>query len=89
VIDVLLAAARAPRAPQAKPAVDPATGADSANPADADAQERTLAQVKATFDYEMALQAEMEREREALEAMLLANLKDEDEVMKKWIAMIG
>jgi hypothetical protein len=88
-MDVLPLAARAPRAPQAKPAADPATGADAAPPDDAGAQEPTLAQVKAAFDYEMALQAEMEREREALEALLLANLKDEDEVMKKWIAMIA
>jgi Spy/CpxP family protein refolding chaperone len=89
VIDVLLLAARAPRAPQAKPAVDPATGAAASSPDDQTAQEQALAQVKAAFDYEMAQQAEMEREREALEALLLANLKDEDEVMKKWIAMIG
>lgn len=44
--------------------------------------------MKAAFDYEVAQQAEMERERAALEALLLANLKDEDEVMKKWIAMV-
>ena len=88
MIDALLAAARAPRAPQAEPAVDPATGAATADPAEPSAQEQALAQVKAAFDYEMAQQAEMEREREALEALLLANLKDEDEIMKKWIAMI-
>jgi hypothetical protein len=88
VIDALLLAARAPRAPQAKPAVDPATGADAAPPDDNGAQEQALAQVKAAFNYELALQAEMEREREALEALLIANLKDEDEVMKKWIEMI-
>ncbi len=86
---MLFLAARAPRAPQPKPPVDPATGADTATPDDTTAQEQALAQVKAAFDYEMAQQAEMEREREALEALLLANLKDEDEVMKKWIAMIG
>jgi Spy/CpxP family protein refolding chaperone len=89
VIDALWVAARASRAPQAKPAVDPATGADAARPDDTTAQEQSLAQVKAAFDYETALQAEMEREREALEQLLLANLKDEDEVMKKWIAMIS
>ncbi len=89
MINILFAAARPPRAPQNKPAVDPATGADAAPPDDTTAQEQALAQVKAAFDYEMAQQAEMEREREALEALLLANLKDEDEVMKKWIALIG
>jgi len=89
VIDLLFMAARAPRAPQPKPTADPATGADTATPDDTTAQEQALAQVKAAFDYEMAQQAEMERERAALEALLVANLKDEDEVMKKWIAMIG
>jgi Spy/CpxP family protein refolding chaperone len=69
-------------------AADPATGADSSTPDDITTQEQALAQVKAAFDYEMAEQAEMERERAALETLLLANLKDEDEVMKKWIAMI-
>jgi hypothetical protein len=89
VIDALLTAARVPRAPQTRPAVDPATGAAAADPDDSTTQEQALSQVKAAFDYEMAERAEMEREREALEALLLANLKDEDEVMKKWIAMIG
>lgn len=89
MIDGLFLAARAPRAPQIKAAVDPATGADAAPPDDVTAQQQAIAQVKAVFDYEMALQAEMEREREALEALLLANLKDEDEVMKKWIALIS
>ena len=74
---LLVTAARPPRAPQPKPAADPPDG------------EQALAQVKAAFDYEVAQQAEMERERAALEALLLANLKNEDEVMKKWIAMIA
>jgi hypothetical protein len=45
--------------------------------------------MRAAFDHETELNAEAEREREALEALLLVQLKDEDEVMKKWIAMIG
>ena len=53
------------------------------------AQEHALALAKAAFDYETELEAEAEREREALEALLLAQLKDEDEVLKKWIAMIA
>jgi hypothetical protein len=90
VIEALIIAARAPRAPQAKPAADPATGAAGANPDDTTtAQDRALAAMKAAFNYEAELDAEAERERAALEALLLAQLKDEDEVMKKWIAMIG
>jgi hypothetical protein len=58
-------------------------------PQDAHAQEHALALAKAAFDYETEVQAEGEREREALEQLLLAQLKDEDEVMKKWIAMIA
>ncbi len=81
--------ARAPRAPQLRLAADPATGAAASAPDDASAQEHTLALAKVAFDYEIAEQAEMERERAALEALLLANLKDEDDVMKKWIAMIA
>jgi hypothetical protein len=45
--------------------------------------------MKAAFNYQTELDAEAERERAALEALLMAQLKDEDEVMKKWIAMIG
>jgi hypothetical protein len=89
VIDATFLAARAPRAPQAKPATDPATGAASDDSAQTQTQQHALALAKAAFDYETELQAEAEREREALESLLLAQLKDEDEVMKKWIAMIG
>lgn len=90
MIDAIIIAARAPLAPQTKPATDPATGAAAAAPDDGTTpQERALAQMRAAFDYETELDAEAEREREALEALLLAQLKDEDEVMKKWIAMIA
>jgi hypothetical protein len=89
VIDATIIAARTPRAPQAKPAADPATGAAAAAPDDGSTQEHAIAQMRAAFDYETELDAEAEREREALETLLLAQLKDEDEVMKKWIAMIG
>ena len=73
-----------------KPSTDPATGAAAAAPDDGTtSQEHALAQTRAAFDYETELDAEAEREREALETLLLAQLKDEDEVMKKWIAMIS
>jgi hypothetical protein len=90
MIDSTLLAARPTRAPQVKPAADPATGAASGEDSpQAQTQQHALALAKAAFDYETELQAEAEREREALESLLLAQLKDEDEVMKKWIAMIG
>ena len=73
-------AARAPRAPQA-PAADAATGA--ADGADPDLAART-----ATFNSLAKEQAEDEREREVLEAMMLAQVKYEDEILKKWIEMI-
>ncbi len=40
------------------------------------------------FDFQAAETAEMLREHQALEAMMQQQLKNEDEVMKKWIAMI-
>ncbi len=40
------------------------------------------------FDIEAAERAEILREHEALEALLMAHLKNEDEIMKKWIALI-
>lgn len=89
MIDAIVIAARVPRPPQARPSTDPATGAASAAPDDATPQEHALAQMRTAFDYATELDAEAEREREALEALLLAQLKDEDEVMKKWIAMIA
>ena len=90
MIEAIVMAVRAPRAPQTKPSTDPATGAAAAAPDDGTTQqEHALAQMRAAFDYETELHAEAEREREALEALLLVQLKDEDEVMKKWIAMIG
>ena len=85
MIGTTTAAARTPRAPQPKPATDPATGAAAG---DTTAQEHALALAKAAFDYETELRAEAEREREALEALMLAQLKNEDDIMKKWIAMI-
>jgi hypothetical protein len=88
MIDAITPVARTPRAPQVKPAADPVAGAASSAPDDTTAQEHALALAKAAFNYETELQAEAERERDALEQLMLAQLKDEDEVMKKWIAMI-
>ncbi|MDE2483108.1 MAG: hypothetical protein KGN02_13080 [bacterium] len=42
----------------------------------------------AAFDIALDERAELERERAALEALTMAQLKDEDAIMKKWIEMI-
>lgn len=40
------------------------------------------------FDQEMEERAELEREANVLRDMMLAQLKDDDEALKKYIAMI-
>ncbi|MGB8909678.1 MAG: hypothetical protein WCC84_13115 [Candidatus Cybelea sp.] len=50
-------------------------------------QARVAAQRQA-FDYDAAERAELVREHEVLEALLMAHLKNEDEITKKWIALI-
>ncbi len=40
------------------------------------------------FDLAQSEAAELQRELEALDAMLMAELKNEDEILKKWIALI-
>lgn len=64
-----------------------ARGATPADPADSKAQETVAAQ-HATFDAGAAERAEMMRELDALESLTMQQLKNEDEIMKKWIAMI-
>jgi hypothetical protein len=86
-----VAAARVARAPQ--PVIDSDAAAGAADVADPDeaataAQQQTLATQRASFDYEAAERAELEREREVLEEMVQAQLKLEDEIVTKWIAMI-
>jgi len=53
----------------------------------ADQQAQVAAQRQA-FDFEAAERAEIEREHEVLQALLMAFLKNEDEITKKWIALI-
>jgi hypothetical protein len=55
--------------------------------ADPELQAQVAAQRQA-FDYETAERAEIVREHEVLEALLMAHLKNEDEITKKWIALI-
>jgi hypothetical protein len=54
---------------------------------DADQQAHIAAQRQA-FDYDAAERAEIVREHEVLEALLMAHLKNEDEITKKWISLI-
>jgi len=51
-------------------------------------QQAQIAAQRAAFDYEAAESAEIEREHEVLQALLMAFLKNEDEITKKWIALI-
>jgi len=53
----------------------------------ADQQAQIAAQHQA-FDFDAAQRAEIEREHEVLQALLMAFLKNEDEITKKWIALI-
>ena len=51
-------------------------------------QQAQIAAQHTAFDFRAAETAEMLREHEALESMMQEQLKNEDEIMKKWIAMI-
>lgn len=64
-----------------------AASSGSADPADAQAQQNVAAQ-HAAFDADAAEHAEMLRELDALESLMLEELKNEDEIMKKWIALV-
>jgi len=68
----------------------PATAARGPMVADdltADQQAQIAAQ-HAAFDFQAAETAELLREHEALESLMQEQLKNEDEIMKKWIALI-
>jgi hypothetical protein len=62
-------------------------GADAASDLDAGQQHQIAAQRQA-FDYDAAERAEIMREHELLEALLMAQLKNEDEITKKWISLV-
>jgi hypothetical protein len=51
-------------------------------------QQAQVAAQRQAFDFEAAERAEVLREHEVLEALLMAHLKNEDEITKKWIALI-
>jgi hypothetical protein len=62
-------------------------GTTDASDASAEQQAQIAVQRQA-FDYDTAERAEIVREHEVLEALLMAHLKNEDEITKKWIALI-
>jgi hypothetical protein len=74
-------------APRGGLAAAPRAGASSAWDLDAEQQAQIAAQRQA-FDFEAAERAEILREHEAVQALLMEHLKNEDEIMKKWIALI-
>jgi len=51
-------------------------------------QQQQIAAQRQAFDYEAAERAEIVREHEVLQALLMAHLKNEDEITKKWISLI-
>jgi|GEM_PF-1867962 len=63
--------------------------AASAAGSDLDAQQQSqIAAQRQAFDFEAAERAEIMREHDALQTLLMAFLKNEDEIMKKWISLI-
>jgi hypothetical protein len=62
----------------------PAGGANDLTPA----QQDQIAAQHAAFDFDLAERAELLREHEALQTLMMEQLKNEDEIMKKWIALI-
>ncbi|MBV8725029.1 MAG: hypothetical protein JO351_05510 [Candidatus Eremiobacteraeota bacterium] len=51
-------------------------------------QQAQLATQHQAFDYDAAERAEILREHEVIQAILMAHLKNEDEITKKWISLI-
>ncbi|MBV9232934.1 MAG: hypothetical protein JO030_02725 [Candidatus Eremiobacteraeota bacterium] len=51
-------------------------------------QQQELAAQHQAFDYDAAERAEILREHEVIQAILMAHLKNEDEITKKWISLI-
>jgi hypothetical protein len=65
----------------------PRGGTDASSDLTAEQQAQIAAQ-HAAFDFDAAERSEMLREHAMLQAMLMEQLKNEDEITKKWIALI-
>ena len=66
----------------------PRGGASSGGDDVAPDQQNQIASQHQAFDFEAAERAEILREHEVLQTLIMAHLKNEDEIMKKWIALI-
>jgi hypothetical protein len=85
------AASRSERAAAGRNALAAPRGSSAAPSASSDLTADEQAQIAAqrqAFDFEAAERAEILREHEVLEALLMEHLKNEDEITKKWIALI-
>jgi hypothetical protein len=51
-------------------------------------QQAQVAAQHAAFNFQAAEDAELQREHDVLQALLMEELKNEDEIVKKWIALI-
>lgn len=80
--------ARAPRTARGVPRAH-ATGAAAGTNAGDSAAAHAVDAIGTAFDARIELAAEMEREGEALEALAMAEIKNDDAIMKKWIALVG
>jgi hypothetical protein len=67
----------------------PRAGATAADASELTAEQQAqISAQRQAFDFEAAERAEIVREHEVLEALLMAHLKNEDEITKKWISLI-
>jgi hypothetical protein len=72
-----------------RPTSRPAASKAANPPSEQDeAREEALAEQQAQFDYDMAERSELQREANVLRDMMLEQLKNDDEALKKYIAMI-
>jgi hypothetical protein len=81
-LDRVATASRVPATSAARPA---AKSPDDDLTPDQQAQ---IAAQHAAFDFDTAENAELQREHDLLQALLMEELKNEDEIVKKWIALI-
>jgi hypothetical protein len=51
-------------------------------------QQAQIASQHAAFDFDAAENAELQREHDLLQSLLMEELENEDEIVKKWIALI-
>ena len=80
-----------PAAPTAAGRSKPPTlAADSGPPATPDQveQEAALAKQRSQFDFALQERAELQREMNELRTLQMEQIKRDDEILKKWIALI-